>query len=113
MSKVPDNFYLEKGKEFPARMSDGRFMTDYSPNCQRNFFYQKDMTSWQYRMYLTNMADTILEKEHDMDEEEFGCNDCSKNVFIPKNEYEQKCDGVRCNVNFVNQNGHGIDTKYV
>lgn len=113
MSKVPDNFYLEKGKEFPARMSDGRFMTDYSPNCQRNLFYQKDMTSWQYRMYLTNMADTILEKEHDMDEEEFGCNDCSKNVFIPKNEYEQKCDGVRCNVNFVNQNGHGIDTKYV
>ena len=48
-----------------------------------------------------------------VDEEEFGCSDCSKNVFIPKNEYEQKCDGVKCNVNFVNQNGHGIDTKFV
>lgn len=109
MAKVPDN----NKPKFPARMSDARFMTDWAPNCQRNLFYQQNMTSWQYRMFLTNMGDSVLESEHKMDEEEFGCSDCSKNVFIPKNEYEQKCDGVKCNVNFVNQDGQGIDTKFV
>ena len=29
---IPDNFFTT----FPARMSDGRFMTDYRPNCLLN-----------------------------------------------------------------------------
>ena len=29
--------------EFPARMSDGRFITDYSPNCMLNNKYQQSM----------------------------------------------------------------------
>ena len=40
MAKIPDNY----NQEFPARMADGRFMTDYSPNCDRNSFYQRNMT---------------------------------------------------------------------
>ena len=35
-------------------------------------------------MFLTNMVDSILENDYNMDQEEFGCDDCSKNVFIPK-----------------------------
>lgn len=109
MAKIPDNY----NQEFPARMADGRFMTDYSPSCDRNSFYQRNMTSWQYRMFLTSKADSVLENEHNMDQEEFGCSDCSNNVFIPKNEYEQKCDGSKCNISLVNPNGQGIDTKFV
>ena len=55
MDKVTDNFF----KDFPARMSDGRFITNYSPNCQQNLIYQNNMTSWQYRAYLTKMANQI------------------------------------------------------
>ena len=39
--------------------------------------------------------------------------DYYENEFIPKNEYEQKCDGSKCNINLVNPNGQGIDTKFV
>ena len=49
MSKVPDNFY----KEFPARMSDGRFITNYHPICETNSMAQGNMTSWQYKLFLT------------------------------------------------------------
>ena len=52
MDKVPDNFF----KDFPARMSDGRFITDYTPNCQLNLEFQQNMTSWQYRSFLTKMG---------------------------------------------------------
>ena len=38
MAKIPDNY----NQEFPARMADGRFMTDYSPNCDRNSFLSKE-----------------------------------------------------------------------
>ena len=55
MSKVSDNV----NSDFPARMSDGRFITDYSPICQYNLAIQKDMTSWQYKTYLTRYADQI------------------------------------------------------
>ena len=51
MSKVPDNVK----SDFPARMSDGRFITDYTPNCQHNLAIQKDMTSWQYKTYLSKL----------------------------------------------------------
>ena len=70
--------------DFTARMSDGRFITDYSPNCELNRKLQNNMTSWQYRMFLTNMADSILESEHKLDEEEFGCSDCSKMFLFLK-----------------------------
>ena len=64
MEKVTDNFH----PDFPARMSDGRFITNYLPNCQLNLMYQQDKTSWQYRAYLTRMSDKILSHENTLNE---------------------------------------------
>ena len=49
MEKVPDNFF----DDFPARMSDGRFLRDHTPNCDLNTKYKKGMNNWEYRQHLT------------------------------------------------------------
>ena len=57
--KIPDNF----NKDFPARMSDGRFITDYTSACQHNLFYQQGTNSWQYRMFLTTNGINVINDE--------------------------------------------------
>ena len=37
VQQVADNFF----DDFPARMADGRFITDYSPNCDNNMKHKK------------------------------------------------------------------------
>ena len=37
--KVPDNFHAD----FPARMADGRFMTDFTSNCILNTLRKEKM----------------------------------------------------------------------
>ena len=55
---ITDNFF----DDFPARMADGRFITDYSPNCDNNMKHKKEMSGWEYRQYLTNNAETIIKE---------------------------------------------------
>ena len=57
MSKISDNYH----EDFPARMSDGRFITNYHPNCEMNGEIQKNMTSWQYRTFLTRYTDNLMD----------------------------------------------------
>ena len=94
MDKVTDNFF----KDFPARMSDGRFITNYSPNCQQNLIYQNNMTSWQYRAYLTKMANQIRNHERIKNEKLYGCDVC----------YEQVCNENGCTMKEVNPEGIGM-----
>tara|TARA_B110000285_G_scaffold235106_1_gene314885 strand:- start:963 stop:1352 length:390 start_codon:yes stop_codon:yes gene_type:complete len=107
-SKIPDNF----NKDFPARMADGRFITDYSSSCQHNLFYQQGMNSWQYRMFLTTNGIKIINDELAFDEEEFGCSDCSKD-FVPEVRFEQDCSNDNCLINEVNPAGIGIQQKKI
>ena len=92
-----------------ARMSDGRFITDYSPNCELNGKLQGDMTSWQYRMFLTKNSDNILNNINMQNKKLFGCNECEGNVpILPK--YEQNCSkNGYCVVNEINKNGIGLN----
>ena len=107
-SKIPDNV----NKDFPARMADGRFITDYSSACQHNLFYQQGMNSWQYRMFLTTNGVNVINDELAFDEETFGCSDCSKD-FVPKVRFEQDCSKDFCLINEVIPNGIGIDQKKI
>ena len=103
MSKVSDNYH----KDFPARMSDGRFITDYSPNCQMNGIIQQGMTSWQYKTFLSKYSDKIMGETNTMNDKLYGCNGC-KVVSIPT-QSKQMCSPSGCKINIVNNNGLGID----
>ena len=103
MSKIPDNYY----SDFPARMSDGRFITDYTPNCQHNLAIQNNMTSWQYRVYLTRYANQIMDNVNTLNNKFYGCESCDPNVAaLPK--YENQCTSQGCNISQVNPSGVGL-----
>ena len=92
---------------YPARMSDGRFMTDYRPNCTMNKILQKGMSSFQYRTYLTNYSDKILNDIYTTNNSIYSCKSCVGTVPVEA-KYEQTCDvnGV-CNLNMINPMGIG------
>jgi hypothetical protein len=101
--KVTDNFF----KDFPARMADGRFITNYLPNCQQNLAYQGGMTSWQYRAYLTKMADEIRDFEFSINKELYGCKDCHKDKGIG-HRFDQLCNENGCHFKEINPDGLGV-----
>ena len=78
MAQVTDNFH----NDFPARMSDGRFITDYTPNCMVNLLRKEKMSSWEYRDYLTNNASQIHSKFLSELEASVKCTKCSDNIKI-------------------------------
>ena len=104
MSKVPDNMK----SDFPARMSDGRFITDYSPNCGHNLAIQKDKTSWQYRTYLTRYADQIMNNINANNVQYYGCETCDGTKTISPPKVQQVCTTGKCSTNVVNNNGIGM-----
>lgn len=103
MEKVTDNFH----PDFPARMSDGRFITNYLPNCQLNLMYQQDKTSWQYRAYLTRMSDKIRSHENTLNESIYGCDVCHEDKGMP-HRFEQICNENGCTFKQVDPEGIGV-----
>lgn len=58
--KIPDNRY----PQFPARMADGRLLTDYRSPCIIDSILQKNnsiTSSEEYRQFLINNASKIVE----------------------------------------------------
>ena len=95
-------------KGFPARMADGRFMTNWAPSCLANKIMQGEMNSSDYRMHLMRSADTIFENIKKVNEEEYGCSTCSE-IAIPKTKSYQDCWGPNCVITEANPSGLGID----
>ena len=62
IERVNDNFHTD----FPARMSDGRFMTDYNTNCIINTLRKDKMSAWEYRTHLINNADQIMKEINEL-----------------------------------------------
>ena len=104
MSKVPDNMK----SDFPARMSDGRFITDYSPNCAHNLAIQKDMTSWQYRTYLTRYADQIMDNINSNNIQFYGCETCDGSKTIAPPLLKEECTTGKCTIKPLNDGGIGL-----
>ena len=105
MSKVTDNFH----KDFPARMSDGRFITDYSPNCAMNLSAQKNMSSWEYKLFLTRNTNNVMKSIKDNNHNTYGCNNCNDPSIPLQNKYLQECVNESCHIKEVNPNGLGLN----
>jgi len=97
-------------KKYPARMSDGRFMTDNKPSCllNKNIMNTMNMNSSEYRQYLINSATDIMDQINKHNNEIYGCTDCSK-VSIPTSQSMQDCWDSNCKIDYVNPGGIGID----
>ena len=104
MSKIPDNFH----KDFPARMSDGRFITDHYPNCAMNLSAQKNMSSWQYKLFLTRNASEIMNSIRDFNHKKYGCDNCNDPSIPLQNQYLQNCTNYACHISEVNPKGVGL-----
>ena len=104
MAKIPDNFH----KDFPARMSDGRFITDYHPNCSMNLSAQKNMSSWQYKLFLTRNASQIMDSIRDFNHKRYGCENCNDPSIPLQNQYLQDCTNYACHISEVNPKGVGL-----
>jgi len=104
--KVTDNFHTD----FPARMADGRFITDYSSNCIVNTLRKKEMSSWEYRTHLIQNAEEIMKEINQKNEELYGCKECHTTV-LPSNKNKQVCNDGGCNIVEVNPDGIGIDQE--
>ena len=94
--------------EFPARMSDGRFITDYSPNCMLNNKYQQSMNSFEYRNYLTNNSNQIVDNINQTNNQLYSCLSCSGNLN-PSSKYKLNCNEINCQLDIINKNGIALN----
>ena len=108
MSKVSNNKYLD----CPARMSDGRSFTDY-----RSATYTDDMirysnnlmTSFEFRQFLTNNADKIMEINNKKMDERMSCTDCN----APTMPFERTCVYNSSSVKCHNDGKNGVGLRNV
>tara|TARA_B100000519_G_C14118476_1_gene379264 strand:- start:482 stop:796 length:315 start_codon:yes stop_codon:yes gene_type:complete len=99
---------MDNVKNYPARMSDGRFVTNFNSSCVTNLLRSKGMNSYTYRQMLINNAEKIMEQTVSDYEKNFSCNSCSK-MIIPKTKYVQDCSGETCTIKRNSFGGIGID----
>lgn len=99
---------MDNVRDFPARMSDGRFITNYNSSCVSNLLLSKNMNSYTYRQMLISNAEKIMQGQISQNEKNFSCNSCPK-MIIPKTKYEQDCSGDTCTIKRVSDGGIGID----
>ena len=81
----------------PPRMSDGRQYTDYAPRCQANFFrLPKPLSSYDYRMYLTENAEKLMDENRADATKNNYCGPCVKPSTMLPEQTKQVCDGRVC-----------------
>ena len=97
----------------PALMSDGRFITNYKPNCEMNrriegtFNKNTPMTSWEYKYNLTNGADKVIGFIDNNNKKEYGCS--GYGYQVPQPLLKQDCGLDNCVINNTgNNNGIGL-----
>ena len=101
--KVPDNFHAD----FPARMSDGRFMTDFNTNCILNTLRKEKLSAWEYRTHLINNAEQIMNEINEKNEQLYGCQECHRTV-LPAPNAKQVCTDSGCEIVKVEDGGVGL-----
>tara|TARA_B100000902_G_C26994285_1_gene756633 strand:- start:456 stop:770 length:315 start_codon:yes stop_codon:yes gene_type:complete len=99
---------MDNVKDYPARMSDARFITNYNSSCVNNKLRSNGMNSYTYRQMLIQNAEKIMEDTKNQNEKNLSCNSCYK-MIIPKTKYEQDCSGDVCTIKQVSEGGIGIN----
>lgn len=75
---MSDNHFMD----FPAIMQDGRLFTDYKSSCVMNALSQ-GMTSFEYRNFLTQNGQQILQNNTKLVNEIAGCKQCGGYSVVP------------------------------
>ena len=99
---------MDNVKDFPARMSDARFITNYNSSCVNNSLLSNGMNSYTYRQMLINNAENIMKDTKEQNKNNLSCKSCAK-MIIPKTKYEQDCSGDVCTIKQVSEGGIGIN----
>ena len=94
-----DNYFMD----FPAKMSDGRLFTDYKSSCIMNA-KSLGMTSLDYRTFLINNGQQILNNNTDIVNQIAGCGKCSNYAVFPP-YYSVECNEDRCIENAIQTKG--------
>jgi hypothetical protein len=111
-----DNKYFQ----CPPRMADGRHFTDYRPNCHVNDMIKIDneiSNSFQYRMFLQQNGDGLMDRNRQLACEKNCCGPCDKgtegfaDTMLPE-KYMFVTDGRIGKMVVNNPNGIGTGRKY-
>jgi hypothetical protein len=99
-------------------MSDGRHFTDYHTRCAQNQFLQtraKMPSSYDYRMYLTRNAETLMDEDRMHAMKENRCAPCydvqADGTMLPESS-AVNCDSRTCSVAPGNPAGLGQGRNY-
>ena len=101
----------------PPRMDDGRHFTDYRGNCYVNNLIRANnntFNSYQYRMFLTQNADNMMQMNRTNACQKNCCGPCPEEfagTMLPE-KYQVSCDKHTCNRQIVNPDGLGDGRKY-
>lgn len=114
--KTSDN----KHPECPPRMADGRHFTDYRPNCHVNDLLRADnriSNSFQYRLFLQQNANEIMDKHRQIACEKNCCSPCGdgenfENTTMVPEKYMVECNQNYCKTVLNDINGIGTGRKY-
>ena len=106
-NNIPDNRY----DNCPALMSDGRFITNYKPNCEMNrniesSFKNGILSSWEYKYNLINKSNEVLSNIDNFYNNNFSCPRYPYKIL--EHELKQDCNYDNCILNNANSNGLGI-----
>ena len=100
-----------KFENCPARMSDGRQFTIYAPRCQTNFYdLPRPLSSYDYRMFLTENAEKIMDADRDRVLKNNYCGPCV-DTMLPE-QTKQVCDGRVCAFPLNEPDGLGLGRRY-
>ena len=93
----------------PNRLSDGRHFTDYRPRCFTNFeSLPKPMSSYDYRMFLMNNADKLIDQHRTDAYRKNLCEPCVKHSTMLPEQHVEVCDGRTCSFPINEPEGLGI-----
>lgn len=107
-----DNVYAS----CPPRMSDGRFVTNYSPRCLQEFGLvdenQRPLSSYMYRQYLIQNAEEIMQQQAQVAVQNFTCGACEWNTQLAPQRV-QSCDSRACSISPPDYAGLGLERAAV
>jgi len=102
----------------PYRMQDGRGFTDYHTRCSQNQFLMQRAqlpSSYDYRMYLTQNALTLMDEQRHKsytDNKCVPCYDVNESGTMLPEQSKVQCDGRVCQTTPGNQAGLGQGRDY-
>ena len=103
----------------PPRMADGRHFTDYRPNCYLNNSMRADnqtFNSFQYRMFLTQNAERLMEMNRNNSCDKNCCGPCQKpydqGTMLPE-QSRVSCNASTCQIEKGAEDGLGQGRAYL